>query len=527
MATGQELDIDRRASAEEMAELIFGDGINIINARYDGDTNSSGIFTNGDSIAPGVTPSDSGVILSTGRVQNFTQGSGDPNRSASTSTNTRGDNNDADFNALAGTSTYDASFLEIEFTTDQEFLSLQFVFASEEYPEFSGSLYNDAVGIWINDQLVNSPVIDVAQVNNVNQDANETLFVDNTGDDYNTEMDGFTVTLSVLIPVDTTGTNTLKIGVADVGDSSYDRALLIAGGSAQAQFLAADDTITVNEQEVAILDVVQNDDDSLGAVFVTHINGQEVTATPGNDSVTLSTGHVITLLGTGELQITPPASEVGLTNPQSYSFTYTAETTGALTDSAFVTVTTIPCFVSGTSIRTPSGDVIVDQLQVGDLVETRDHGPQPIRWIGRRRVAAQGRFAPVVIEAGTFGLHRRLVVSPQHRVLLTHWMAELMFGEDEVLVAAKDLVNDCSVWVRSGGEVEYLHLLFDDHQIVWSEGLLTESFLPGPQVMTDMDAPVREEVLSLFPDIDPHTHQGYGPSARPTIRGFEARAMLG
>jgi hypothetical protein len=56
-----------------------------------------------------------------------------------------------------------------------------------------------------------------------------------------------------------------------------------------------------------------------------------------------------------------------------------------------------------------------------------------------------------VIEAGTFGLHRRLVVSPQHRVLLTHWMAELMFGEDEVLVAAKDLVNDCSVRIVEGG----------------------------------------------------------------------------
>ena len=394
-------------------------------------------------------------------------------------------------------------------------------------PEFSGSLYNDAVGIWINDTLVNSPVIEVAQVNNVNQSANETLFVDNTGDDYNTEMDGFTVTLSVLIPVSTTGTNTLKIGVADVGDSSYDSALLIAGGSAQAQFLASDDTITVNEQQVAILDVIQNDDDSLGAVFVTHINGQEVTSAPGENAVTLSTGHVITLLTNGQLQIAPPASEVGLTDPQSYSFTYTAQTTGELTDSAFVTVTTIPCFVSGTAIRTPQGEVPVDDLAIGDLVETRDHGPQPIRWIGRRRVAAEGRFAPVVIEAGTFGLHRRLIVSPQHRVLLTHWMAELMFGEDEVLVAAKDLVNDCSVWVKHGGEVDYLHLLFDDHQIVWSDGLMTESFLPGPQVMTSMEAGVRDEVLSLFPEIDPTTHQGYGPSARPAIRGFEARAMLG
>jgi hypothetical protein len=110
-------------------------------------------------------------------------------------------------------------------------------------------------------------------------------------------------------------------------------------------------------------------------------------------------------------------------------------------------------------------------------------------------------------------------------------MAELMFGEDEVLVAAKDLVNDCSVRTLTadelpGGEVEYFHLLFDAHQIVFSEGLATESFLPGPTVMNTLEAAVQEEVLSLFPEIDPETKIGYGPAARLPLRGFEARALL-
>jgi hypothetical protein len=166
-------------------------------------------------------------------------------------------------------------------------------------------------------------------------------------------------------------------------------------------------------------------------------------------------------------------------------------------------VTAVPCFARGTMIRTPEGERPVESLLPGDLIETRDHGPQPLRWLGSRTVAATGRFAPVVIEAGTFGLHRRLVVSPQHRILLTHWMAELMFGEDEVLVAAKDLVNDCSVRIVEGGSVDYFHLLFDSHQIVWSEGLETESFLPGPSVMNEFEEDVREEVLALFPEIDP------------------------
>ena len=94
MATGQELDIDRNASALEMAQTIFGDGVTVVSASYDGDNRSSGIFTNGNSISPGVTPSDSGVILTTGHVRDFTQSSGDPNRSTGTSFNSNGADND-------------------------------------------------------------------------------------------------------------------------------------------------------------------------------------------------------------------------------------------------------------------------------------------------------------------------------------------------------------------------------------------------------------------------------------------------
>jgi hypothetical protein len=78
-----------------------------------------------------------------------------------------------------------------------------------------------------------------------------------------------------------------------------------------------------------------------------------------------------------------------------------------------------------------------------------------------------------------------------------------MFGEEEVLVAAKDLVNECSIWIDSGGEVEYIHVLFDRHQMIWSEGMLTESFLPGPQTLPGFDEDVRAELLGLFPELDP------------------------
>ncbi|MBF9042347.1 2,3,4,5-tetrahydropyridine-2,6-carboxylate N-succinyltransferase [Rhodobacterales bacterium HKCCE4037] len=523
-ATGQELPINENATAMQMATTLFGPGVTVNSASYSGWSQSSGIYTNGDSVSGALTPSDTGVILSTGRASDITQSWGDPNRSGSTSTNTSGRNNDPDFNAIVGRSTYDAAYMEVNFTPTTDFITMQFTFASEEYPEYSGSIYNDAVGVWINGNLVTSPTVNVTQINSVNQTQNATLFNNNTSDDYNTEMDGFTVTLSLVIPVNNGVPNNIKFGIADVGDSSYDSAVLIAADSMQGEFIAYDDAVTHYEGLPKIVDVLDNDPSSGGLAFITHINGIEVDL---GDTVTLNSGHVITLTMTGDLLIVPPATQVGLTANETINFTYTADDGTGITDTAFVTVTAIPCFVRGTMILTEHGEKPVEALKAGDLIETRDNGLQPIRWIGKRTVRATGRLAPVVIEAGTFGLHRRLVVSPQHRVLVTHWMAELMFGEDEVLVAAKDLVNDCSVRVLEGGEVEYFHVLFDTHQVIWSEGLATESFLPGATVMNEMEQAVQDEVLSLFPEIDPHTKLGYGPAARLPLKGYEARAMLG
>ena len=118
MAVANELPIDTSATAEEMAAEIFGQGVTVNSASYSGDPLSSGIFTDGDSISPDATPSDTGVILSTGHATDFTNsdGSTNTNQATNTSTNTSGVNNDGDFNALAGVRTRDASFMEIEFT---------------------------------------------------------------------------------------------------------------------------------------------------------------------------------------------------------------------------------------------------------------------------------------------------------------------------------------------------------------------------------------------------------------------------
>ena len=170
--------------------------------------------------------------------------------------------------------------------------------------------------------------------------------------------------------------------------------------------------------------------------------------------------------------------------------------------------------------------VAVEALAPGDLVLTTDEGAQPLRWSGRRRVPAEGDFAPICIAAGSLWRARRALAFAAAPGAGARPLAELLFGEAEVLVAAKDLVNGSTVTRVEGGMVEYVHILFDRHQVIWSEGLASESFLPGPQAMRSFDAPMVAEIRALFPELDPATGQGYSPAARRLLRGFEAQVLF-
>ncbi len=184
----------------------------------------------------------------------------------------------------------------------------------------------------------------------------------------------------------------------------------------------------------------------------------------------------------------------------------------------------IPCFTRGTLIMTPGGDVPIERLKAGDMVLTHDHGAQELRWVGSRKVAAIGPLAPVEIRAGAFGNTRDLTVSQQHRMLLSGWQAELLFGEAEVLAAAKHLVDGRSAHIITGGEVEYFHLLFDRHEIVFANGAASESFHPGTSAMSALEDAAREEVLAIFPDLRDATNviSAYGPTARRSLKAHEA-----
>ncbi|MEM0922296.1 MAG: Hint domain-containing protein, partial [Pseudomonadota bacterium] len=185
----------------------------------------------------------------------------------------------------------------------------------------------------------------------------------------------------------------------------------------------------------------------------------------------------------------------------------------------------IVCFTRGTMIATPRGEVAIEDLSVGDKVLTRDNGALPVRWIGSRRLPAVANLAPIMIKAGAMGNDRDLKVSPQHRMLICDWRADLMFGEPEVLVAAKDLINGDTVYRAEGGEVEYWHILFDSHQIVTANGAPSESFHPGEQALTIMDDASRDELLAIFPELRADAANGYGKAARPSLKGWEIKYL--
>ncbi len=188
-------------------------------------------------------------------------------------------------------------------------------------------------------------------------------------------------------------------------------------------------------------------------------------------------------------------------------------------------VTPTICFTRGTMILTPTGERRIDDLRPGDLVWTMDSGPQPVRWIGHRRLPATGSFAPVRFAPETIGNVRPLEVSQNHRVLRSGAAIELLFGTSEVLVPARFLLNGATITLREGGWVDYVHLLFDAHQVIWANGAPTESLRSAPGRAADAAlAASAAELLAIFPDLA-GIDSPEGDGARRCLRRYEAALL--
>ena len=167
------------------------------------------------------------------------------------------------------------------------------------------------------------------------------------------------------------------------------------------------------------------------------------------------------------------------------------------------------CFAAGTRIETKRGPTPVETLQPGNTVIGHAGERLTLRKVLHSRFAlhdirANPKLRPVRISAGALGHGlplRDLLVSRQHRMLVTSKIAHRMFGVPEVLIPAIRLTDLPGIFVDETIEqVDYFHLLFDRHEVIVAEGTATESLFIGPQALKSLDPEARKELLTIFPD---------------------------
>ncbi|MFT5615850.1 MAG: hypothetical protein ACI8Q6_003141 [Granulosicoccus sp.] len=200
---------------------------------------------------------------------------------------------------------------------------------------------------------------------------------------------------------------------------------------------------------------------------------------------------------------------------------------------SFVNIERCVCFTPGTLIATPKGERKVEDLQVGDRVITRDNGIQEIRWLGKKaltgaNVQAARHLRPVLIQQGALsnGLPERdMLISPNHRVLVANDKTALYFEDREVLVAAKYLTCLDGVDIVDVSDVTYIHFMFDQHEVVLSDGAWTESFQPGDHSLAGIGNSQRNELFELFPELENADGLKAYPSARRSLKKHEAQLL--
>lgn len=184
-------------------------------------------------------------------------------------------------------------------------------------------------------------------------------------------------------------------------------------------------------------------------------------------------------------------------------------------------------FTRGTHITMASGEQRpIENLSVGDSVLTRDNGPQVVRWIGHSVLRAVGGFAPVLIRKGALHNENDLLVSPEHRIFVYQRQDRLGAGRAEILVKVRHLINGESVVQQDGGFVEYYQLLFDDHEIIYAEGIAAESLLIDPRTRSAVPEDIGRQISGNRPGHKHRRHLDYeitesllsGPDAVSLLR---------
>lgn len=317
-----------RTVADLVQNVLAGQGVTITNIKYNGNAaqalnvkkNVSYFDKNGIT----AFPISSGMLLSTGDGSVAIG----PNNSTSSS-NPTGTSPvlDADLNTIASGTVRNGVVLEFDLIPTGDSISFNYFFASEEYPEFSPSSYNDAFGFFLSGPGINGPYtnngINIAQlpsppapantavtINNVNPTTNSSFYVDNgvsTNPLYNAmQYDGRTVLLTASAHVQCNQVYHLKLAIANVSDQAYDSGVFLEANSLKSNFVGVNIT-TVNGDNTIIegctdatiiftrpisqIDSALTINYTLGGNAVSGVNYQPIPSViafnPGEDSISI------------------------------------------------------------------------------------------------------------------------------------------------------------------------------------------------------------------------------------------------
>ena len=261
--------------------------------------------------------------------------------------------------------------------------------------------------------------------------------------------------------------------------------------------LAGNNNDTVNVQSSTVTNIrLGNGNDTINFLS-TNVRGNSDT-----DSLNLPDGTIVNDNTTGTFTVVAGTSYTLSTG----TFTLPAGIT--VTYRGFENGTGFPCFAQDTQIMTPQGARHVQDLKVGDYVVTSGNGAQRIRWICTRQferaeLEQNSNRYPVRIVAGALGdglPQRDLLVSKQHRMVISSAISQRMFGTTDVLVCANKLTSLPGVFVDDTVQgVEYFHLLFDQHEVIFAEGAQTESLYVGPEALKSLPCELPDELFDIFP----------------------------
>lgn len=213
---------------------------------------------------------------------------------------------------------------------------------------------------------------------------------------------------------------------------------------------------------------------------------------PVGDAVEI---HLIRNLTTQELYVSPLAQIAAKTD---YTLIEAHDGPG----SARLTDLTCVAFTAGTMITMADGaSRMIEDIQPGEMVLTREHGAQPLRVNAKSTMRAHGNLAPVVISAGVLGNDRDLAIAPHHRVFIYRRDTDHTAPAREVLVEAKFLIDNTRIWQREGGYVDYYALVFDRHEIIYAEGVPAESLLVSDTTLHTMPHALSAEIHATTPKL--------------------------